>query len=107
MRARVNERLTRAARFPVTLLAAPAGFGKSVALRDFIESSRLDAVVLELRREDATLLDFVRRLSEALAPAAPTAAASFPALAQRVMAASQPVRLGSLDLAVMNSQIGK
>jgi LuxR family maltose regulon positive regulatory protein len=92
MRARVNERLTRAARFPVTLLAAPAGFGKSVALRDFIESSRLDAVVLELRREDATLLDFVRRLSEAVAPAAPTAAASFPALAQRVMAASQPVR---------------
>jgi LuxR family maltose regulon positive regulatory protein len=92
MRARVNERLTRAARFPVTLLAAPAGFGKSVALRDFIESSRLDAVVLELRREDATLLDFARRLSEAVASAAPTAAASFPALAQRVMAASQPVR---------------
>ncbi len=92
MRARVNERLTRAARFPVTLLAAPAGFGKSVALRDFIESSQLNAAVLELRREDSALLDFVRRLSDAIAPAAPSAAAAFPALAERVMAASQPVR---------------
>ncbi|HEX5274785.1 MAG TPA: LuxR C-terminal-related transcriptional regulator [Candidatus Rubrimentiphilum sp.] len=92
VRARVNERLTRAARFPVTLLAAPAGFGKSVALRDFIESSRLNAAVLELRREDSALLDFVRRLSQAIASAAPTAAAAFPALAERVMAASQPVR---------------
>ncbi len=92
LRARVNERLTRAARFPVTLLAAPAGFGKSVALRDFIESSGIDATVLELRREDSTLVDFVRRLSEAIAPEAPTAAAAFPALAERVMAASQPVR---------------
>jgi LuxR family maltose regulon positive regulatory protein len=92
MRARVNERLARAARFPVTLLAAPAGFGKSVALRDFIASSQLDAAVLELRREDSALLDFVRRLSEAIAPAAPTAAAAFPTLAERVMAASQPVR---------------
>jgi len=92
MRARVNERLARAARFPVTLLAAPAGFGKSMALRDFIESSRPGAVVLELRREDSALLDFVRRLSEAIAPVAPSAAAAFPTLAERVMAASQPVR---------------
>lgn len=91
-RARVTERLKRAAAFPVTLLVAPAGFGKSVALRDFIESSGIGAIRLELRREDATLLDFVRRLSDAIAPAAPTAAASFPALAARVLAVSQPVR---------------
>lgn len=91
-RARVNERLKRAAAFPVTLLVAPAGFGKSVALRDFIESSGINALRLDLRREDATLLDFVRRLSDAIAPAAPTAAASFPALAARVLAVSEPVR---------------
>ncbi len=92
MRARINDRLTRAARFPVTLLAAPAGFGKSVALRDFIESAQLNAAVLELRREDSTLLDFVRRLSDTIARAAPSAAAAFPALAERALAASQPVR---------------
>ena len=92
MRARVNERLKQAARFPVTLIVAPAGFGKSVALRDFIQSAELDAIRLDLRREDATLLEFVRRLSEAISPVAPSASASFPALAERVMATSQPVR---------------
>lgn len=92
MRARVNERLTQAARFPVTLIVAPAGFGKSVALRDFIASAQLDVLRLDLRREDTTLLEFVRRLSEAISPVAPSAGASFPALAQRVMATSQPVR---------------
>ncbi len=92
MRARVNERLARAARFPVTLLVAPAGFGKSVALRDFVETSRMEAIQLELHREDATLLDLVRRLSEAVSSAAPSAAAAFPALGERILAASQPVR---------------
>jgi ATP/maltotriose-dependent transcriptional regulator MalT len=92
IRARVNDRLKRATAFPVTLLVAPAGFGKSVALRDFFDASGIDAIRLDLRREDATLLDFVRRLSDAIAPAAPTAAASFPALAARVLAVSQPVR---------------
>jgi ATP/maltotriose-dependent transcriptional regulator MalT len=92
MRARVNERLERAARFPVTLIVAPAGFGKSVALRDFIESSRLAAVRYDVRREDGTLLAFVRRLSEALEPVAPSALAAFPSMQERVLAADEPVR---------------
>lgn len=91
MRARINERLARAARFPVTLLVAPAGFGKSVALRDFIETSRLDAVRYDVRREDRTLLAFVRGLSEALEPLAPSALAAYPAVGQRVLAAGDPV----------------
>lgn len=92
MRPRVNERLARAARFPVTIVAASAGFGKSVALRDFIESSRLDAIRVDLRREEGSLLAFVQRLSEALRAIAPGAAASFPAMQERVLAASEPVR---------------
>jgi ATP/maltotriose-dependent transcriptional regulator MalT len=51
MRARINERLERATRYPITLIAAAAGFGKSIALRDFIETTRLDAV-----RQRASLL---------------------------------------------------
>lgn len=90
MRARINERLTRAARFPVTLLVAPAGFGKSVALRDFLATSRLDAVRYDVRREDGTLLAFVRGLSEALEPLAPSALAAYPAVGQRVLAAGNP-----------------
>lgn len=92
MRERINERLEHATRFPVTLIIAPAGFGKSVALRDFIERSHLDAVRYDVRREDGTLLAFVRRLSEALEPVAPTAPASFPAMQERVLAAQEPVR---------------
>ncbi|HZZ64810.1 MAG TPA: LuxR C-terminal-related transcriptional regulator [Candidatus Baltobacteraceae bacterium] len=91
MRARVNERLERAARFPVTLIVAPAGFGKSVALRDFLETSRTQAARYDVRREDGTLLAFVRRLSETLQPYAPSALAAFPAMQERVLAADEPV----------------
>ncbi len=91
-RPRINERLEKAARFPVTLIVAPAGFGKSIALRDFLETSHVDAVRYDVRREDGTLLAFVRRLSETLAPVAPGALAAFPAMQERVLAAGEPVR---------------
>lgn len=92
MRRRVNERLERAAGFPVALIVAPAGFGKSVALRDFLETSGIDAVRFDVRREDGTLLAFVRRLSETLAPVAPGALAAFPAMQERILASDEPVR---------------
>ncbi|HEV3086977.1 MAG TPA: LuxR C-terminal-related transcriptional regulator [Candidatus Elarobacter sp.] len=92
LRTRVNERLARAARFPVTLIVAPAGFGKSVALRDFAQTSRLDAVRYDVAREDRTLMAFVHGLSAALEPIAPSALAAFPAMQQRVMAVPDPVR---------------
>ncbi|HZT14238.1 MAG TPA: LuxR C-terminal-related transcriptional regulator [Candidatus Baltobacteraceae bacterium] len=92
MRARITERLDRAARFPVTLVVAPAGFGKTVALREYLESRNVDAVRFNVRREDATLLAFVGSFSEALESVAPGAKASFPAVQQRVLAAEEPVR---------------
>lgn len=92
MRARINERLEQAARFPVTLIVAPAGFGKSVALRDFLQSKNLRAVRYDVRREDGTLLAFVRSFSEALAPVAPSALAAFPSMQERILAADEPVR---------------
>lgn len=91
-RARVNERLTRAARFPVTLIVAPAGFGKSVALHDFVRDAGVEAIRYDVSREDATLLAFVRRLAETLQTIAPGAIASFPAVQERVMATQEPVR---------------
>jgi ATP/maltotriose-dependent transcriptional regulator MalT len=92
LRARVNDRIVRAARFPVTVIVAPAGFGKSVALRDFAETTRLDAVRYDVAREDRTLLAFVHGLSAALEAVAPTALAAFPAMQQRVMGLADPVR---------------
>jgi LuxR family transcriptional regulator, maltose regulon positive regulatory protein len=92
LRARVNDRLARASRFPVTLIVAPAGFGKTVALRDFIETSRLEAVRYDVARDDRTLSAFVHGLSAALEPVAPTAIAAFASMQQRVMSAADPVR---------------
>lgn len=91
-RARVSEQLARAARFPVTLVAAPAGFGKSVALREFVSLSRPDAVIFNVQREHGTLLAFVRALSQALSAVAPSALGAFPSLQERILAAKQPVR---------------
>ena len=92
MRARINDRLARATRFPVTLIVAPAGFGKTVALRDFVATSRLEAVRYDVAREDATLLGFVRGLCVALEPVAPSALAAYPAAQQRVVGGSEPAR---------------
>src|SRR5579872_1043995 len=92
MRARINERLRSATRFPVTLVVAPAGFGKSIALRDFVESEGLDVVRYDVHREDSTLLAFVRRISETLEPVAPGPLASFPGMQERVLASEEPVR---------------
>ncbi|HTA38237.1 MAG TPA: LuxR C-terminal-related transcriptional regulator [Candidatus Acidoferrales bacterium] len=92
MRSRITERLSRSARYPVTLITGPAGFGKSVALRDFLETSRVDAMRYDVRREDDSLLAFARGLSLACEAAAPGAAASFPSVQQRVMESPQPAR---------------
>lgn len=90
MRARINERLTRAAEYPVTLIVAPAGFGKTVALRDFLDTSRSDAVRYDVRREHQTVLAFARGLGDALAAVAPGLDASFPAIQERVADLDDP-----------------
>lgn len=92
MRARVNDRLTAAARFPVTLIVAPAGFGKSVALRDFTLTARIDALTLDVRREDDTLAAFAARLSETIAPVAPGAPASFAAIRRQIASSASAAR---------------
>jgi LuxR family maltose regulon positive regulatory protein len=92
MRTRLIERLERTTRFPVTLIVAPAGFGKSVALGDFLAVSRRECIRYDVHRDDATLLAFVRGLSTALAPVAPGPLAAFPEMRERVLAAQEPVR---------------
>jgi ATP/maltotriose-dependent transcriptional regulator MalT len=92
MRVRLNDRLERATRFPVTLIVAPAGFGKSIALRDFIQTARFDAVRYDVRREDDSLLAFARNLSEALGDIAPAARAAFAEMQGRVLGSADAER---------------
>jgi len=84
LRSRINERLAKAAQFPLVLLVAPAGFGKTIALRDFLDTTRSGAVRYDVRREDRTFFGFLRGLSEALDTVAPGMGAAYPRLRDRI-----------------------
>ncbi|HZZ00741.1 MAG TPA: LuxR C-terminal-related transcriptional regulator [Candidatus Baltobacteraceae bacterium] len=84
-RPRLNDRLAHAARYPIVLVVAPAGFGKSVALADFLRGVGSDAVRFDVRPEESNLLAFARRFAEVLQPVVPGIAASFPALQENVL----------------------
>ncbi len=72
-RPRLVERLVASAGYPVTLLVAPAGYGKSVVLRQYLAGLREPYVRFALRSEHATLLSFLRGFAEALSDRAPHA----------------------------------
>lgn len=93
MRPRLNDRFSRAAQYPIALVVAAAGFGKSVALRDFLRDSRSDVVRFDVRREDDSLLGFARHFCAAAAAIAPTAAGSFSSLQEKLLSADDPSRL--------------
>lgn len=57
----------------VVLLVAPAGYGKSVALRQYLESSHEPHVRYDVYSEHGTLLGFVRGFADALLEIAPDA----------------------------------
>jgi ATP/maltotriose-dependent transcriptional regulator MalT len=70
-RPRVMERLARATRYRLTLLIAPAGFGKSVAIRQFLAASAAESIRYDADR-DLTLLALARGLARAIAPHTPS-----------------------------------
>jgi LuxR family maltose regulon positive regulatory protein len=65
------ERLGRAARYRLTLLIAPAGFGKSIAVRQFLATSPVETILYDADH-DATLLTLARGLARAIGPHVPT-----------------------------------
>ncbi len=72
-RPRLVERLSALAGYPITLLIAPAGYGKSVVLRQYLRSLREAHARFALRGEHTTLLSFLRGFAEALRDCAPHA----------------------------------
>jgi len=73
LRPRVLERIGSAAMQRVVLLVAPAGYGKSVALRQYLESTSEPRVRYDVRAENAGLLGFLRGFADALSELAPQA----------------------------------
>jgi ATP/maltotriose-dependent transcriptional regulator MalT len=82
-RPRLVERLSVSASFPIALLVAPAGYGKSVVLRQYLRSLRQPCARFALRAEHATLLSFLRGFAEALGDGAPHAITALAGAYQR------------------------
>ncbi len=95
VRTRLLERLAASATYPIALLVATAGYGKSVALRDFLASLNGLTVRFALRPEHATLLGFLRGFAESLRGHAPHLITTLAGAYER--AGSSPK--ASLDLA--------
>lgn len=71
VRERVVNLFRAAAASRVTLVIAPAGFGKSVAVRHFLEHEETNYVWLNLRNEHETLLGFLQGFAAAISSFAP------------------------------------
>jgi ATP/maltotriose-dependent transcriptional regulator MalT len=70
-RPRVMERLARAARHRFTLLTAPAGFGKSIAVRQFLAGVHVESMLFDADCH-ITLIAYARGLARTIAPHAPS-----------------------------------
>ena len=80
-RPRITERLERAAQFRLTILAAPAGYGKTTALREFLAASGERHVEVELGGVAPVAAEVARVLARALEPHAAGTLAALDALA--------------------------
>lgn len=76
IRPRLLERLKTAATFPITLIIAPAGYGKSMLLRQYLDAARETTVRFAVRAEHGQLLGFLRGFTEALGSHVPHASTS-------------------------------
>jgi ATP/maltotriose-dependent transcriptional regulator MalT len=73
LRRRVVDRIAAAAMQRVVLIVAPAGYGKSVALRHYLDSLTEQYVRYDVLSDNAGLLGFLRGFADALAEIAPDA----------------------------------
>lgn len=90
VRRRVLERIASAARQRVVLMIAPAGYGKSVALRQYLDGVGERALLFDVLPEHRGLLPFLRGFADALAEVAPDARATLPGAYERNAASSSP-----------------
>lgn len=73
VRRRVIERIASAAMQRVVLIVAPAGYGKSVALRHYLDTLSDNHLRYDVLAEHAGLLGFLRGFADAVAEVAPDA----------------------------------
>jgi LuxR family maltose regulon positive regulatory protein len=89
-RPRLSARLASAATYPVTLLAAPAGYGKSVALDAYLREISGDVLRFNVRRAHGSLARFTRALAAAFEPALPRMGQSLAIAHERAIQSPRP-----------------
>lgn len=92
VRPRLIERIAFAAQQALTLIIAPAGYGKSVALRQYLASVGDQQILYNVRGENATLLGFTRGLADALIEVAAGARRSVSGAFEKANASKTPGR---------------
>jgi len=90
-RPRVLERLATAAQYRIATIIAPAGFGKSVAVRQFIATAP-SSVVYDVPPDASTLLPFVRGFADALEAVVPALRRSLASAIDGVRKSAAPGR---------------
>ena len=71
---------------------APAGFGKSVAIRQYLETDGVEHLRFSVRKEHDSLVGFLRGLVLALEPIAPKASKSVAGAYEKAARGLNPVR---------------
>lgn len=89
-RPRVIDRIASAATQRIVLMIAPAGYGKSVALRQYLMEMGEAHVRFDVRAEHSNLLGFVRGLADAFLEVAPDARKSLSAAFEKTTASKTP-----------------
>ncbi|MGZ3509235.1 MAG: tetratricopeptide repeat protein [Vulcanimicrobiaceae bacterium] len=70
-RPRIISVFANAMPYPVILVDAPEGAGKTIALQQFLDALRITPATCTLTADDASLVTFVRTFAQALRPIAP------------------------------------
>jgi ATP/maltotriose-dependent transcriptional regulator MalT len=92
-RARVGSRLASSAAHAVTILLAPAGCGKTVALQQYLATLEVPYIRYDVRPEHATLLGFVRGLADVARNVAPGARGTVASAVASALACESPESL--------------
>ncbi len=82
-RPRLTSRLNALSEMPITVLAGPAGCGKSVAIKAALDDAQ--AIYFRVGNEQLTFARFVYGIAQAIAFVAPGAQASFPRAWERAL----------------------
>jgi HD-GYP domain-containing protein (c-di-GMP phosphodiesterase class II)/ATP/maltotriose-dependent transcriptional regulator MalT len=90
VRTRLGSQIAEALCYPVTILRAGAGYGKSIALNDAIDALGINAVRYSPTSQSGSLAAFVRGLTNALQSVAPAARLSFTGAWERATGSPSP-----------------